>query len=65
MLVTIGTSRVKWFRNNAHTVHHIQCRFKGLHVHVHVLAVSKGQTRFANSLGGIKKNDNFLVVGYM
>ena len=23
MLVTIGTLRAKWFRNNAHTVHHM------------------------------------------
>ena len=57
MLGTIGTLRVKWFRNNAHTVHLMHSvAFKDyMYNNVHVLAVSKGQTRFGNSLGGIKK----------
>ena len=57
MLGTIGTLRVTWFRNNAHTVHLMHSvAFKDyMYNNVHVLAVSKGQTRFGNSLGGIKK----------
>ena len=53
VLVTIGTLRVKWFRNNAHTVHlmHSVALKDYMYNNVHVLVVSKGQTRFGDSLG--------------